>query len=85
MVGEQANLPYSAQRIRRRSWSSTSPALEKQALIWVAGIVTPNPSEAVREKKLKKHCRKVIVFLHWMQRVKYFFSGNLILPQSATC
>ncbi|KAI1239424.1 hypothetical protein IHE44_0012546 [Lamprotornis superbus] len=49
-------------RVRRHGWSSTSPALKKQALIWVTGIVTSNLSEAVREKRLKKRCRKVIVF-----------------------
>lgn len=62
MAGEGANVQCSAQRVRRPGWSSTSPALEKQALIWVTGIVTSNSSEAVREKRLKKYCRKVIGF-----------------------
>lgn len=72
-------------------WSSTSPALEKQALIWVTGIVTSNPSEAAREKRLKKCCRKVIDFcedrLGTGYRVKYFFqetSSSLNLLSAKT-
>lgn len=67
-----------------------SPALEKPALIRVTGTVTSDPSEAVSEKGLKKHLQEGHSVLWgqmrcWMQRVEYFFPGNVALPESALC